>query len=84
MPEQLQAFEKGLRVFGFGPQVDEFVLSMNRAAERAAPQAAEIFVGAIAHMTFADAQQILSGPEDRKSTRLNSSHIPLSRMPSSA
>ncbi|MEY4526920.1 MAG: hypothetical protein RL768_639 [Nitrospirota bacterium] len=63
MPEQLQAFEKGLRVFGFGPQVDEFVLSMNRAAERAAPQAAEIFVGAIAHMTFADAQQILSGPD---------------------
>ena len=41
MPEQLQAFEKGLRVFGFGPQVDEFVLSMNRAAERAAPQAAD-------------------------------------------
>ena len=26
----------------------------------------------------------LSGVEDRKSTRLNSSHIPLSRMPSSA
>ena len=63
MPEQLQAFEKGLRVFGFGPQVDEFVLSMNRAAERAAPQAAEIFVGAIDQMTFADAQQILSGTD---------------------
>lgn len=63
MPEQLQAFEKGLRVFGFGPQVDEFVLSMNRAAERAAPQATEIFVGAIDQMTFADAQQILSGPD---------------------
>lgn len=67
MPEQLQAFEKGLRIFGFGPQVDEFVLSMNRAAERAAPQAAEIFVGAIDQMTFADAQQILSGP-DRAAT----------------
>jgi len=63
MPEQLQSFEKGLRVFGFGPQVDEFVLSMNRAAERAAPQAKEIFVGAIAQMTFTDAQQILSGPD---------------------
>lgn len=63
MPEQLQAFEKGLRVFGFGPQVDEFVLSMNRAAERAAPQAADIFAGAIAQMTFTDAQQILSGPD---------------------
>lgn len=67
MPEQLQAFEKGLRIFGFGPQVDEFVLRMNRAAERAAPQAAEIFVGAIDQMTFADAQQILSGP-DRAAT----------------
>ena len=63
MPEQLQAFEKGLRIFGFGPQVDEFVLSMNRAAERAAPKATEIFAGAIAQMPFADAQQILSGPD---------------------
>ncbi len=63
MPEQLQAFEKGLRVFGFGPQVDEFVLSMNRAAERAAPQATDIFAGAIAQMTFTDAQQILSGSD---------------------
>ena len=63
MPEQLQSFEKGLRIFGFGPQVDEFVLSMNRAAERAAPQATEIFLGAITQMTFADAQQILSGPD---------------------
>lgn len=63
MPDQLHAFEKGLRVFGFGPQVDEFVLSMNRAAERAAPQAKNIFLGAIAQMTFADAQQILSGGE---------------------
>lgn len=63
MPDQLQAFEKGLRVVGLGPQVDEFVLSMNRAAERAAPQAKDIFLGAIAGMTFADAQQILSGGE---------------------
>jgi hypothetical protein len=43
MPEKLQTLEKGLRTVGFGPQVDEFVLSMNRAAERAAPQAKEIF-----------------------------------------
>lgn len=63
MPDQLRAFEKGLRVFGFGPQVDEFVLSMNRAAEQAAPQATEIFIGAIAQMTIADARQILSGPD---------------------
>ena len=63
MPEQLQSFEKGLRVFGFGPQVDEFVLSMNRAAEQAVPQATKIFSSAIAQMTITDARQILSGPE---------------------
>jgi hypothetical protein len=63
MPEQLQAFEKGLRTFGFGPQVDEFVVSMNRAAERAAPQAKQIFLGAISEMTFADAKQILNGSQ---------------------
>ena len=33
---------------------------------------------------FLCAIQVLAGGLDRKSTRLNSSHIPLSRMPSSA
>lgn len=63
MPDQLQAFEKGLRTFGFGPAVDDFVMSMNRAAERAAPQAKQIFLGTIREMTFADAKQILNGSE---------------------
>ena len=34
---------------------------MNRAAEKAAPQAARIFVDAIKQMTFNDARQILTG-----------------------
>ncbi len=63
MPKQLQSLEKGLRAVGYGPQVDEFVLSMNRAAERAAPQARGIFVDAIGQMTFSDARQILTGGE---------------------
>jgi hypothetical protein len=63
MPEKLQTLEKGLRVVGYGPQVDEFVLSMNRAAERAAPQAKEIFWNAIKAMSFDDARKILSGNE---------------------
>jgi hypothetical protein len=33
MPEKLRALESGLRAVGYGPKVDEFVLSMNRAAE---------------------------------------------------
>jgi hypothetical protein len=61
MPKELQSVEKGLRAVGYGPQVDAFVLSMNRAAEKAAPQAKDIFVSAIGQITFADARQILTG-----------------------
>jgi len=63
MPEKLQTLEKGLRLVGYGPQVDEFVLSMNRAAERAAPQAKQIFWDAIGEMTFDDARKILNGSD---------------------
>ncbi len=63
MPEKLQTLEKGLRVVGYGPKVDEFVLSMNRSAERAAPFAKQIFWDAIGEMTFEDARRILSGNE---------------------
>jgi hypothetical protein len=63
MPEKLRTLERGLRAVGYGPQVDEFVLSMNRAAERAAPAAKQIFWGALEQMTFEDARKILSGNE---------------------
>ncbi len=63
MPEKLRTLEKGLRLVGYGPQVDEFVLSMNGAAERAAPFAKHIFWDAIGEMTFDDARKILSGGE---------------------
>jgi hypothetical protein len=61
LPKKLQTIEKGLRVIGYGPKVDEFVLSMNRAAEKAAPEAKEIFIDAIKEMTFDDARKILTG-----------------------
>jgi hypothetical protein len=61
LPDSVQKLESGLRVAGFGPQVDEFVLSMNRAAEQAAPKAKEIFVDAITSMTIDDAKKILNG-----------------------
>jgi hypothetical protein len=61
MPEKLRTFEKGLRAVGYGPQVDEFVLSMNRAAEKATPFAKQIFWDAIGKMTFDDVRKILSG-----------------------
>jgi hypothetical protein len=61
MPEKLRTFEKGLRAVGYGPQVDDFVLSMNRSAEKATPFAKQIFWDAIGEMTFEDVRKILSG-----------------------
>jgi len=61
MPSNLRTLEKGLRMVGYGPNVDDFVLSMNRAAEAAAPAARKIFIDAITAMTFDDARRILSG-----------------------
>lgn len=61
MPERLRTFESGLRAVGYGPQIDELVLGMNRAAERAAPQAKQIFFDAIGGMSFDDARTILNG-----------------------
>jgi Protein of unknown function (DUF4197) len=62
LPDKLKSLEQGLRVVGFGPQVDELVLGMNRAAEQAAPAAKQIFFEAIGDMTIDDAKQILDGP----------------------
>jgi hypothetical protein len=61
MPEKLRTLEKGLRVVGYGAQVDEFILSMNRSAEKAAPAAKQIFWDAIGEMTFEDVRKIWSG-----------------------
>ena len=61
MPEKLRTFESGLRTVGYGGQIDELVLGMNRAAERAAPQAKGIFFDAIGAMSFDDARKILNG-----------------------
>lgn len=68
MPKKLQTIEKGLRAVGYGRKVDEFVLSMNRAAEKAAPQAKAIFIGAIKEMTFDDARKILTGGDTAATT----------------
>lgn len=61
MPKPLQNIEKPLRLVGYGPQIDEFVVGMNRAAEKAVPFAKEIFWDAIGQMTFDDARKILNG-----------------------
>jgi hypothetical protein len=61
LPSQLQSVDQALRLLGQGEKVDAFVLSMNRAAEKAAPAAKDIFWTAIKGMTFEDARKILNG-----------------------
>jgi len=61
LPEKVQKVEKPLRKIGLSKQVDEFVLTMNRAAEKAAPPAKDIFIGAVKEMTIVDAINILNG-----------------------
>lgn len=64
MPEELSWIESGLRQVGQEAMADEFVTTMNRAAEKAVPVALEQFQGAIENMTLKDAEGILQGPED--------------------
>ena len=68
LPETVQKAEKLLRAVGYGPQVDAFEKSMNRAAEKAAPEAKSLFWDAIKQMDISDAQRILKG-EDDEATR---------------
>ncbi|HUS25105.1 MAG TPA: DUF4197 domain-containing protein [Candidatus Binatia bacterium] len=64
LPESVAKMEKTLRQFGQGAAVDEFHLTLNRAAEQAVPHVADIFGNAVRKMTFQDARAILGGQQD--------------------
>ena len=61
MPEKIQKVADVLSKVGYQKEVDDFILSMNRAAEKAAPQALSIFTDAVKEMTIPDAVKILHG-----------------------
>lgn len=61
LPEHLQLVEKGLRAIGQDAYADDFITSMNRAAEQAVPTAANVFGKAISNMSIDDARGVLSG-----------------------
>jgi hypothetical protein len=64
LPDQVQRMERALWAVGYGQKVDEFEMSMNRAAEQAAPEAKSIFLDAIKAMSFTDAKKILNGQDN--------------------
>jgi len=63
LPPDAVKVEKTLRAAGFGAQVDNAILSINRAAEDAAKSAAPIFLNAIKNMTVSDGLNILQGSD---------------------
>lgn len=64
MPDSLSWVESSLRTLGQDEMADEFIETMNRAAEQAVPEAADIFGEAIRDMSVQDAQAILAGPDN--------------------
>ena len=61
MPEKMKKIDRALRAIGQDDMMDEFILSMNRAAEAAAPKAKDIFWDAILEMNFSDVRKIWKG-----------------------
>jgi hypothetical protein len=60
VPERLQTVERTLRAVGQDKLADEFVTTMNHAAEQAVPQAAAVLGESVQQMTLTDAKTILT------------------------
>jgi hypothetical protein len=61
LPESLERTEKLARRLGFANEVDDLVVSMNRAAEAAVPEARKLLVDAVKKMSAQDAKSVLTG-----------------------
>lgn len=63
-PPDAQKVKTVAEGLGMKKQVEQFVETLNRAAEEAAKEAAPIFINAIKQMTIQDGFQILKGSDD--------------------
>jgi len=61
LPESLRRAEKNMRRFGMAKYADELIVTLNRAAEAAVPEAQLLFVDAVRQMSVQDAKGILTG-----------------------
>lgn len=67
-PPEAQKVEKTLRGLGLNKPCDDFIMSMNRAAELAVREAKPIFISALKQMTLQDATNILLSKEKNTAT----------------
>ncbi len=63
-PPEAAQVKSTVENLGMKPQVDKFVMTLNRAAEEAAKEAKPIFVNAITSITIQDGMTILKGNND--------------------
>lgn len=73
LPPEAAKVEKALRNAGLGKQVDDAILSLNRAAEDAAKSAAPIFLDAVKNMSVQDGVGILRGADTAATSYLRKS-----------
>ena len=77
MPGKLKSVEKALRAVKQEKLADDFVNTLNHAAEQAVPEAASVFSDAIKQMSITDAKNILAGTNNaateyfRRTTQTN-------------
>ncbi|MCK5830274.1 MAG: DUF4197 domain-containing protein [Methylococcales bacterium] len=64
IPDSLSTIATTVRTLGQGHYVDSLESTMNQAAEKAVPEAAEILSDAIRQMSVTDAMSILNGSDD--------------------
>lgn len=64
LPDALARVEGVMRAVGMGKQADDLVVTMNRAAEAAVPEAKTLLVAAVKKMSVQDAKAILTGGDD--------------------
>ena len=67
-PPEARKVEKALRGIGMNKACDDFILSLNRAAELAAKEAKPIFISAIKEMSVQDASNILLSDQNNAAT----------------
>ncbi len=67
-PPEAKKVEKTLRSLGMNKACDDFIVSLNRAAELAAKEAKPIFISALKEMSIQDAQNILLSKQKNAAT----------------
>lgn len=67
-PPEAQKVEKALRNIGMNKVCDDFILSLNNAAELAAKEAKPIFINALKEMSIQDASKILLSDQNNAAT----------------